>query len=82
LARIPTIFISSASVKLRFVRALALQMELRDRKEPLQFLESEHVLIEKVGQLFRDMLKFLESEHVLIEKVGQLFRDMLWQAAL
>jgi hypothetical protein len=29
----------SASVKLRFVRALALQMELRDRKELLKFLE-------------------------------------------
>jgi len=82
LARIPTIFIGSASVKLRFVRALALQMEMHDRKEALKFLEWGHVLIEKVGQLFRDMLKFPEWEHVLIEKAGQLFRDMLWQAAL
>jgi len=44
-------------VKLRIVRALALQMELRDRKEPLKFLESGQVPIEKAGQLFRDMLR-------------------------
>jgi hypothetical protein len=54
----------------------------RDRKAALKFLEFGHVLIEKAGQVFRDMLKFLEWEHVLIEKVGQLFRDMLCQAAL
>jgi hypothetical protein len=48
----------------------------------LKSLEWEHVLIEKAGQLFRDMLKSLEWEHVLIEKAGQLFRDMLWRAAL
>jgi hypothetical protein len=76
LARIPTIFIGSASVKLRFVRALALQMELRDRKEPLKFLELGQVHIEKAEQLFRDMPRFLEWQHFLIEKVGQLFRDM------
>jgi hypothetical protein len=55
-ARIPTIFSDSASVKLRIVRALALQMELRDRKEPLKFLELGQVPIKKTGQLFRDML--------------------------
>jgi hypothetical protein len=71
-----------ASVNLRFVRALALQMEMHDRKEALNFLGFGHLLIEKAGQLFRDMLKSLEWEHVLIEKAGQLFRDMLWRAAL
>jgi hypothetical protein len=45
-----------ASVNLRFVRALALQMEMHDRKEALNFLGFGHVLIEKAGQLFRDML--------------------------
>ena len=47
-------------------------MEMHDRKEALKFLEFGDVLIEKAGQVFRDMLKFLEWEHVLIEKVGQL----------
>ncbi len=69
-------------MNLRFVRALALQMEMHDRKEALKFLEFGDVLIEKAGQVFRDMLKFLEWEHVLIEKVEQLFRDMLRRVAL
>jgi hypothetical protein len=57
-------------------------MEIHDRKEALKFLEFGDVLIEKAGQLFRDMPRFLEWQHVLIEKAGQLFRDMLRRVAL
>jgi len=63
-------FERSASVNLRFVRALAFKWKFMIERSA-QILELG-CPYRKGWQLFRDMPRFLEWQHVLIEKAGQL----------